>query len=314
MSESLANLLKEERRFAPPGELAGRANVSAVAYEEAGRDRLAFWARQAARLSWTRQPTQTLDWSNPPFAKWFADGELNVAYNCVDRHVEAGHGARVALYFEGEPGDSRTLTYAQLQEEVARAANALTALGIAAGDRVAVYLPMVPEAVVAMLACARIGAVHSVVFGGFSAEALASRILDADARLVITADGGYRRGKPTALKPAVDQAVARTPNVEHVLVVRRTGQEVAWVDGRDVWWHEATAAQPATHTPASFPAEHPLFILYTSGTTGKPKGILHTTGGYLTQTAYTHHAVFDLKPDTDVYWCTADIGWVTGHS
>jgi acetyl-CoA synthetase len=313
-NESLANLLKEERRFAPPGELAGRANVSAVAYEEAGRDRLAFWARQAARLSWTRQPTQTLDWSNPPFAKWFADGELNVAYNCVDRHVEAGHGARVALYFEGEPGDSRTLTYAQLQEEVARAANALTALGIAAGDRVAVYLPMVPEAVVAMLACARIGAVHSVVFGGFSAEALASRILDADARLVITADGGYRRGRPTALKPAVDQAVARTPNVEHVLVVRRTGQEVAWVDGRDVWWHEATAAQPATHTPASFPAEHPLFILYTSGTTGKPKGILHTTGGYLTQTAYTHHAVFDLKPDTDVYWCTADIGWVTGHS
>ncbi|WP_225851322.1 acetate--CoA ligase, partial [Streptomyces sp. HPF1205] len=288
--------------------------VSGQVYEQAAADRLEFWAQQATRLTWTTPPTRTLDWSNPPFAQWFADGELNVAYNCVDRHVEAGHGDRVALYFEGEPGDSRTLTYAQLKDEVCQAANALTELGITAGDRVAIYLPMIPEAVVAMLACARIGAPHSVVFGGFSADAVASRIHDADATLVITADGGYRRGKPTALKPAIDDAVSRTPQVQHVLVVRRTGQDITFTPGRDLWWHEITTRQPTTHTPQPFPAEHPLFILYTSGTTGKPKGILHTSGGYLTQTAYTHHAVFDLKPTTDIYWCTADIGWVTGHS
>ncbi|WP_344122461.1 acetate--CoA ligase [Streptomyces blastmyceticus] len=316
-NESLANLLKEERRFAPPADLAENANVTAEAYEQAKADRLGFWAAQARRLSWETEPTETLDWSNPPFAKWFADGRLNVAYNCVDRHVENGLGDRVAIHFEGEPGDTRTITYAELQREVSKAANALTELGVQAGDRVAIYLPMIPEAVVSMLACARIGAPHSLVFGGFSADALATRINDADARVVITADGGYRRGKPSALKPAVDEALTRpgTENVRSVLVVRRTGQEdVAWTEGRDVWWHDLVERQSDRHTPQAFDAEHPLFILYTSGTTGKPKGILHTTGGYLTQASYTHHAVFDLKPETDVFWCTADVGWVTGHS
>ncbi|MGW5851934.1 acetate--CoA ligase [Streptomyces sp. NPDC055254] len=313
-NESLANLLKEERRFAPPADLATAANVTEAAYAQADADRLGFWAEQARRLTWAAEPTETLDWTNPPFAKWFADGTLNVAYNCVDRHVEAGNGDRVAIHFEGEPGDSRSITYAELKDEVSKAANALTELGVRAGDRVAVYLPMVPEAVVAMLACARVGAAHSVVFGGFSADAVASRIQDADAKLVITADGGYRRGKPSALKPAIDEAVAKCPQVEHVLVVRRTGQDTAFTEGRDVWWHDLVGRQSAEHTPQAFDAEHPLFILYTSGTTGKPKGILHTSGGYLTQAAYTHHAVFDLKPETDVYWCTADIGWVTGHS
>lgn len=313
-NESLANLLKEERRFAPPADLAANANVTAEAYEQAKADRLGFWAEQARRLTWATEPTETLDWSNPPFAKWFADGKLNVAYNCVDRHVEAGHGDRVAIHFEGEPGDSRAITYAELKDEVSKAANALIELGVGKGDRVAVYLPMIPEAVVAMLACARIGAAHSVVFGGFSADAIATRIQDADAKLVITSDGGYRRGKPSALKPAVDDAVSRVDGVDKVLVVRRTGQEVDWTEGRDVWWHEIVERQSAEHTPEAFDAEQPLFILYTSGTTGKPKGILHTSGGYLTQASYTHHAVFDLKPETDVYWCTADIGWVTGHS
>ncbi|MBG0853509.1 acetate--CoA ligase [Streptomyces spinoverrucosus] len=311
---SLSNLLKEERRFAPPADLAAHANVTAEAYEQAKADRLGFWAEQARRLTWAKEPTETLDWSNPPFAKWFKDGELNVAYNCVDRHVEAGLGDRVAIHFEGEPGDSRAITYAELKDEVSKAANALLELGVQKGDRVAVYMPMIPETAIAMLACARIGAAHSVVFGGFSADALATRIQDATAKVVITSDGGYRRGKPSALKPAVDEAVEKAGNVEHVLVVRRTGQEVAWAEGRDVWWHDLVERQSAEHTPEAFEAEHPLFILYTSGTTGKPKGILHTSGGYLTQTAYTHHAVFDLKPETDVYWCTADVGWVTGHS
>ncbi|CAL9515808.1 MULTISPECIES: acetate--CoA ligase [Streptomyces] len=316
-NESLANLLREERRFAPPADLAANANVTAAAYEQAKADRLGFWAEQARRLSWGTEPTETLDWSNPPFAKWFKDGKLNVAYNCVDRHVEAGNGDRVAIHFEGEPGDTRALTYADLKREVSQAANALTELGVQAGDRVAIYMPMIPETVVAMLACARIGAPHSVVFGGFSADALATRIQDADARVVITSDGGYRKGAASALKPAVDEALTRpgTENVRNVLVVRRTGQEdISWTEGRDVWWHDLVGRQSEEHTPQDFDAEHPLFILYTSGTTGKPKGILHTTGGYLTQAAYTHHAVFDLKPESDVFWCTADVGWVTGHS
>jgi acetyl-CoA synthetase len=254
-----------------------------------------------------------LDWSNPPFAKWFVGGELNIAYNCVDRHVEAGRGDKVAIHWEGEPGDTRTITYADLLKSVSQAANTLTDLGVAKGDRVAIYLPMIPEAAVAMLACARIGALHSVVFGGFSVDALATRIQDADCKVVITADGGYRRGKPSALKPTVDDAVAQCPSIEHVLVVRRTEEEVAWGE-KDLWWHETVEQASPEHTPQAFDAEHPLFILYTSGTTGKPKGILHTTGGYLTQASYTFNAVFDIKPDTDVYWCTADIGWVTGHS
>ncbi|SCL16851.1 acetate--CoA ligase [Micromonospora inyonensis] len=313
MSEALANLLNETRQFPPPAALAANANVKADAYAEAAADRLGFWERQARRLTWTKEWDQVLDWSNPPFAKWFVGGQLNVAYNCLDRHVEAGLGDRVAIHWEGEPGDTRTITYAELHRLTCQTANALTDLGVVAGDRVAIYLPMVPEAAVAMLACARIGATHSVVFGGFSADALTNRIQDASAKVVITADGGFRRGKPSALKPTVDEALANCPSVEHVLVVRRTGEEVAWSE-KDRWWHETVETASTAHTAQPFDAEHPLFILYTSGTTARPKGILHTTGGYLTQTAYTTHAVFDLKPETDVYWCTADIGWVTGHS
>ncbi|GAA1641176.1 acetate--CoA ligase [Nonomuraea maheshkhaliensis] len=312
-TQALSNLLKENRRFAPPAELAAAANVTSAAYAEATADRLAFWEQAADRLTWTKRWDTTLEW-NPPFAKWFIGGELNVAYNCVDRHVEEGRGEKVAYHWEGEPeGDTRTLTYADLQREVNKATNALLELGVRKGDRVAIYMPMIPELPIAMLACARLGAIHSVVFGGFSATALKSRIDDADAKLVITADGGYRRGKPSALKPTVDEAVAECPQVEHVLVVRRTGQDVAAGD-KDVWWHDVVERQSEEHTAEPHDAEDPLYILYTSGTTGKPKGILHTTGGYLTQTAYTHNAVFDLKPDSDIYWCTADIGWVTGHS
>ena len=315
-SPALENLLHEERRFPPSPEFAAQANATAEMYDEAAADRLEFWATQARELlTWSTPFTETLDWSNAPFARWFGDGRLNAAYNAVDRHVEAGHGDRVAIHFEGEPGDTRTITYADLQREVSKTANALGELGVGTGDRVAIYLPMIPEAAIAMLACARIGATHSVVFGGFSAEALHSRITDAEATLVITADGGHRRGKPSALKPAVDEALSKgdTP-VKHVLVVRRTGQDVEWTEGRDVWWHDVVGAASEEHEPVAVEAEHPLFILYTSGTTGKPKGILHTTGGYLTQSAFTHKYVFDLKPESDVYWCTADVGWVTGHS
>ena len=313
-SEALSNLLHEERRFPPPPELAARANVTGTAYAEAAADRIAFWEEQARRLHWERDWDTALDWSNAPFAKWYVGGRLNAAYNCVDRHVEAGNGDKVAFHWEGEPGDTRTITYADLLRDVSKAANALVELGVQTGDRVAIYMPMIPETVVAMLACARIGAPHTVVFGGFSATALRDRIQDCDARVVITSDGGYRRGAPSALKPQVDQAVAECPDVRSVLVVRRTGQDVAWTDGRDVWWHEIVERQSDQHTSEAFDAEHPLYVMYTSGTTGKPKGILHTTGGYLTQAAWTHFAVFDVKPDSDVFWTAADIGWVTGHS
>ncbi|WP_375483461.1 acetate--CoA ligase [uncultured Jatrophihabitans sp.] len=314
MSETLSNLSHEERRFPPPADFAAQANVTADAYERAGTDRLAYWAEAAERLTWDQKWTDVLDWSDKPFAKWFVGGKLNVAYNCVDRHVEDGHGDQIAYHWEGESGDTREISYAQLQDDVCRAANALTDLGVRAGDRVAIYLPMIPETVVSMLACARLGAVHTVIFGGFSSTALVDRINDCDAHVVITADGGFRRGAPSALKPAVDEAVAKCPGVEAVLVVRRTGEDVAWDDARDHWWHDVVEAASPEHRCEFFDAEHPLFVMYTSGTTGKPKGILHTSGGYLTQAAWTHYEVFDLKPDTDLYWCGADIGWITGHS
>ncbi len=313
-SEALSNLLHEDRRFPPPDELAASANVTAETYRRADADVEGFWAEQAKRISWTTAPTEVLDWTNAPFAKWFADGTLNAAYNCCDRHVEAGNGDRVAFHFEGEPGDTRTITYAELTTEVKKAANALLELGVKAGDRVALYLPMIPETVFAMLACARIGAPHTVVFGGFSADALSSRIQDCGVEVVITADGGYRRGAPSALKPAVDEALKACPDVRSVVVIKRTGQETAMTEGRDVWWDDIVGKQSDEHTPQAFPAEHPLYIMYTSGSTGKPKGILHTTGGYLVGCAYTQWATFDLKPETDVYWTAADIGWVTGHS
>ncbi|GGM73396.1 acetyl-coenzyme A synthetase [Thermopolyspora flexuosa] len=311
--ETLSNLLQETRRFDPPADLAAQANVKADAYEEAAADRLKFWEQAAERLDWAERWHTVLEW-NPPFAKWFLGGKLNVAYNCVDRHVEAGKGDKVAYYWEGEPeGHSRVITYADLQREVNKTANALLELGVRKGDRVAIYLPMIPELPISMLACARIGAIHSVVFGGFSASALEGRIKDADAKIVITADGGFRRGKPNALKPTVDEALANCPGVERVVVVKRTGEDVPFGE-KDIWWHDLVDRQSDKHEAEPHDAEDPLYILYTSGTTGKPKGILHTTGGYLTQVAWTHWAVFDLKPETDIYWCTADIGWVTGHS
>jgi len=313
--DALSNLSREDRHFDPPDDLAASANVKIDAYDEAASDRSAFWAAQAERISWAEPFTEVLDWTDPPFAKWYVGGRLNAAYNCVDRHVEEGRGDKVAFHWVGEPGDTRTLTYADLQDEVSRAANALVELGVETGDLVAIYMPMIPETVIAMLACARLGAPHTVVFGGFSADALSGRIKDCDARVVVTADGGYRKGAPSALKPAVDEALTSCPDVRSVLVVRRTGQDdIAWTDGRDVWWHEIVDRQSTDHTPEAFDAEHPLYVMYTSGSTGKPKGILHTTGGYLVGAAYTHWAVFDLKPETDVYWCAADIGWVTGHS
>ncbi|WP_020669692.1 acetate--CoA ligase [Amycolatopsis nigrescens] len=317
-SPALDNLLQENRTFPPSEEFAAQANAPAALYGEADADRDAFWAKQAERLSWDTKWSQVLDWSDAPFAKWFVGGKLNVAYNCVDRHVEAGHGDQIAIHWVGEPGDTRDLTYAELKDEVSKAANGLASLGLVAGDRVAIQLQMIPEAIIAMLACARLGLTHSVVFGGFSPTALRSRVDDAAARVVITSDGQYRRGKAAPMKANVDEALEGAGSVEKVLVVRRTGAdldgEVPWTDGRDLWWHELVEAQSTEHQPEAFDSEHPLYILYTSGTTGKPKGILHTSGGYLTQVAYTHNVVFDHKPGQDVYWCTADIGWVTGHS
>ena len=315
-TNSIDSLLHEDRHFPPSADFAANSVANASLYTDAKADRLAFWADRAREyVHWHKPFTEVLDWSNAPFAKWFADGELNVAYNCLDRHVEAGIGDRVAIHWEGENGDAVSLTYAQLTAEVKRAANAIASLGIGKGDRVAIYMPVVPEAVIAMLAVARLGAVHSVVFGGFSAESLRSRIDDAEAKLVITADGGWRKGKVFPLKPAVDAALANgTSTVSSVLVVKRGDNDVEWVDGRDLWWHDAVEAAEPEHVAQAFEAENPLFILYTSGTTGKPKGILHTSGGYLTQVAFTHKNVFDLHPETDVFWCTADVGWITGHS
>jgi acetyl-CoA synthetase len=320
MSSQIDHLLTETRRFSPSEEFAGNAVADASLYERAAADREGFWADQARELHWHTPFTKVLDWSNPPFAEWFADGELNVAYNCLDRHVEAGNGDRIALRWEGEPGDQRNVTYAELTDEVKRLSNVLIDLGIERGDRVAIYLPMIPEAIASMLAVARIGAVHSVVFGGFSADSLRSRIDDAGAKLVITADGGWRKGKVSPLKPAVDQALADRngsgiqETVEHVLVVKRGENEVEWTDDRDIWYHDVVPQASSEHEAEAFPAENPLFILYTSGTTGKPKGILHTSGGYLTQAAFTNRVVHDVHPETDVYWCTADIGWITGHT
>lgn len=315
MSDDALEILATETRIFPPSaQFIAQANATQSLYDQAKSDLLEFWQAQANRLDWQTNWTQTLDWSSAPVAKWFVGGKLNVAVNCVDRHVQAGNGDRVAFYFEGEPGDSEVITYAQLKDRVCQAANGLLELGIQAGDRVAIYMPMIPQAVIAMLACARIGATHSVVFGGFSAEALRSRIEDATAKLVITADGGYRKGSAFGLKQAVDEAVSQLPFVEKVLVVKRTSQEVNWDARRDIWWHDLVDKQSTNHDPQYFDAEHPLFILYTSGTTGKPKGILHTTGGYLTHVTYTHNVVFDIKPQSDIYWCTADVGWITGHS
>ncbi|CAB4653371.1 unannotated protein [freshwater metagenome] len=311
--DSIENLGSESRTFPPSADFAAQANAKAGIYDLAESDRLAFWESQAKELTWEKPWDSVLEWK-APYAKWFVGGKLNASFNALDRHVLAGRGDRVALFFEGEPGDTRTITYADLLVDVKKAANALIEIGVNAGDRVAIYMPMIPEAAVAMLACARIGAAHSVVFGGFSADALLSRIQDADAKVVITADGGFRKGAAFALKPAVDEALKGKTNVEKVLVVKRTGQETAWNNATDIWWDEIVNRQSPEHTAQAFDAEHPLFILYTSGTTAKPKGIFHTTGGYLTQAAFTHRAVFDLKPEKDVYWCTADVGWITGHS
>jgi acetyl-CoA synthetase len=315
MSDAIEALLAEGRTFPPPeGFVAGALVTDTALHDEADADLEGFWARQAGELLDWFEPWQTvLEW-DLPFAKWFVGGRLNVSYNCLDRHVAAGHGDQVAYHWVGEPGDTRTITYADLLADVARFANALKGLGIQRGDRVNIYMGMVPELPVAMLACTRIGAVHSVVFGGFSSEALRDRINDAEAKVLVTADGANRRGSTVPLKEFADAAVAECPTIEHVVVLRRTGQDVPWTDGRDVWWHDAVAEQPDECEPEAMDAEDLLYLLYTSGTTAKPKGIMHTTGGYLTQVAFTHRYVFDLKPDEDVYWCAADIGWVTGHS
>ena len=313
--ETIEALLLEQRKFPPTEAFKKTAHVVGThLYDEADSDYEAFWARQAEELvSWS-QPWKTVCEWNLPFSKWFVGGTLNVAHNCLDRHVEAGRGDKVAIHWEGEPGDTRTITYAQLLDEVERFSNVLRGLGVTRGDRINIYLPMVPEAVVAMLSCARIGAAHSVVFGGFSSQALADRINDASAKVLITADGGWRRGEVFPLKPQADEALASTPSIEHVVVVKRGNNTVAMTEGRDHWYHDLMATADAKCPAEPMDSEQLLFLLYTSGTTGKPKGIMHTTGGYLTHVTYTHKYVFDLHPDTDVYWCTADVGWVTGHS
>ncbi len=313
----IENLMAERRRFPPDPAFTAQANATGDLYMQAEDDPEGFWAKLAReRIDWAEPFHTTLEW-DLPFAKWFTGGKLNIAYNCVDRHVERGLGDKVAYHWIGEPGDTRTITFADLQREVSKAANALLELGVTTGDRVAIYMPMIPELPIAMLACARIGAPHTVVFGGFSAEALSDRINDAEAKLVITADGGWRRGKAAALKPAVDEALARTPTITHTLVVRRLGDALdggtAMQQGRDVWWHDIVERQSDRHDPVPLDSEHMLYLLYTSGTTAKPKGIIHTTAGYLLGTSYTHEMIFDVKPD-DVYWCAADVGWVTGHS
>ncbi len=315
MSEpTIEGLLAEDRRFPPPpGFKQDALVVDTDLYAEADNDYEGFWARSAAALDWSKEWDTILDW-DLPFAKWFVGGELNVSQNCLDRHVDAGHGAQVAYHWEGEPGDTRTITYAELLDEVSRLANALKELGVRKGDRVAIYLGMVPELPMAMLACARVGAAHSVVFGGFSKDSLRDRINDAECTVLVTGDGAWRRGNVVPLKATADEALAETPSIGKVLVVRRTDNEVTMRDGRDVWYHDLVPQQSTECAPEAMDSEDLLFILYTSGTTGKPKGIMHTTGGYLTQVAFTHKHVFDLHPDTDVYWCAADCGWVTGHS
>jgi len=313
-SPAIENLFSEARTFAPPEEFKTQALVTDRSlHERAAQDLEGFWAEQAERLRWTRPWDRVLEW-DPPFAKWFVGGELNVSDNCLDRHVDAGGGDKVAYHWEGEPGDTRTITYADLRDDVARFANALRSIGVAKGDRVNIYMGMVPELPVAMLACARLGAAHSVVFGGFSADALRDRINDAEAKVLITQDEGWRAGKGVPLKRNADDAVADAASIEKVVVLRRTGNEVPWTDGRDLWWHDLVESQSTDCPPEPMDSEDLLYLLYTSGTTAKPKGIMHTTGGYLVGVSTTHRLVFDLHPDTDVYWCAADIGWVTGHS
>ena len=313
VDHAIEALLSETRTFPPSPEFRSNAVLKDPGiYQRAADDPEGFWAEQAESLSWYRKWDKVLDWK-PPFAEWFVGGELNVSYNCLDRHVEAGRGDKIAYYWEGEPGDRLQITYKELLDKVCRCANALRELGIKRGDRIAIYMPMIPELPIAMLACARIGAPHNVVFGGFSAASLSDRINDSQARLVITSDGGYRRGSAAGLKPNVDEALKSTTTIEHVLVVKRTGQDVEWDSDRDLWWHETVDRQSAECAPEHMGSEDMLYLLYTSGTTAKPKGILHTTAGYLLQSSCTHRWIFDLHDD-DVYWAAADIGWVTGHS
>ena len=312
-SDRIETLLDEQRSFPPPAAFRSAAHVrDETPYEQARRDREGYWAAWAKQLEWIRPWDRVLEW-NPPHAKWFIGGKLNASVNCLDRHVRAGRGGRTGLIWEGEPGDMRRLSYTELLNDVQKFGNVLKSLGVKKGDRVAIYLPMVPEVAVAMLACARIGAVHTVVFGGFSAESLRDRINDAEAKVLITADGGYRRGSVVPLKQNSDEAISATPSIAHVVVLKRTGQSVPMKPGRDQWWADVMAKAAPECPPEPMDAEDPLYILYTSGTTGKPKGILHTTGGYLTHVYATTKWVFDLK-DSDVFWCTADVGWVTGHS